>query len=527
MDAPGTDNWKHRRLGQRLGRYVMGSSIGAGGAASVYLARLDGPHGFERLLAIKIVHEHLLEDKDFIAMFLDEANLTVRLSHPNIVHTYELGHQGELLFLAMEYLAGKPLSLVYQRAFERGAPLDYQLIAWIGARCADALHYAHELKGDQGQPLKVVHRDVSPDNLFITYDGEIKVIDFGIARAEGRLARTDMGNVKGKFRYMSPEYAIGRSFDHTLDLFALGASLYEAALGQAAFEGADSLRTVERLVLGDVIDPQQLRADFPSALARILSTAMNTAKAGRYANGSAMASDLDQQAGLTTTQARARLSERMHALFAEEIAAEAQSTGEMRRLRPALRQEEATPLHHELPAQQRAARASWTRFGPLLGAVAAVALVLGLWRLLEKAPARPAAIPNAPLPGPSAHRSAELRPALPASVLLEVSLQPADAVAKIRVDGQLIDSRPARASLTRGELPIAVEVSGEGWLASRLDVIPNRDQMLVVPLTRTAAAPAARGPGRSTRAKTPPAVSAPAEAEARGVIRTNPFSDGP
>src|SRR5689334_19333199 len=185
MDSTRAPSWKRRRIGERLGLYILGPSIGAGGAASVYLARLDGPLGFERLLAIKIVHEHLLEDKDFRAMFLDEANLAVRLSHPNIVHTYELGHQGEVLFLAMEYLRGRPLSLVYQRAFEQGAPLEYDLISWLGARCADALHYAHELKDEQGLPLKVVHRDISPDNLFLTYDGEVKVIDFGIARAEG------------------------------------------------------------------------------------------------------------------------------------------------------------------------------------------------------------------------------------------------------------------------------------------------------------------------------------------------------
>lgn len=526
MHASETEGWKRRRVGQRLGRYVLGPAIGAGGAASVYLARLDGPHGFERLLAIKIVHEHLLEDKDFIAMFLDEANLTVRLSHPNIVHTYELGHQGELLFLAMEYLAGKPLSLVYERAFELGTPLDYELIAWIGARCADALHYAHELKDDQGQPLKVVHRDVSPDNLFITYDGEIKVIDFGIARAEGRLARTEMGNVKGKFRYMSPEYAVGRSFDHTLDLFALGATLYEAALGQAAFEGADALRTVERLVLGDVIEPQRLRADFPSELARILRTAMNTDRSSRYADGSAMASELDRRSGLTTTHARARLSARMSALFADELAADAHATAEVRRLRPAPSQEEATPLQHELPAQALGRpRSTWAPLGVLFGAAVMVAVPLGLARMLRDSPASSAAAPSATAqPSP-----AQSEPPAPSpQITLEVSLRPANTSATIRVGGQLIESRPARASLARGEEPVAVEVDAEGWTASRLDVVPNRDQMLVVPLTRSGATPVVAAPAPAPAARGGAAPRAPSsKAEARDVIRTNPFADDP
>ncbi|HET9930929.1 MAG TPA: protein kinase, partial [Polyangiaceae bacterium] len=143
MPSEPNPQWKRRRLGERLGRYVLGPALGAGGAACVYLARLDGPRGFERLLAVKLVHEHLLEDRELAAMFLEEARISVLLSHPNIVHTYELGLERDVPFIAMEYLHGKPLSAVYQRAFERSEPLAYDLIAWLGARAADALQYAH------------------------------------------------------------------------------------------------------------------------------------------------------------------------------------------------------------------------------------------------------------------------------------------------------------------------------------------------------------------------------------------------
>ncbi len=325
-----SETWWKRRCGDRLGRYMLGPAIGAGGAASVYMARLDGPHGFERLLAIKVVHEHLLQDRGFVDTFRDEANLAVVLSHPNIVHTYELGCEGAQIFIAMEYLRGKPLSLVYERAFARGAPLEYQLVAWLGARCAEALHYAHELRGDDDRPLKIVHRDISPDNIVITYDGDVKVIDFGIARAEKRIGTTALGTVKGKRRYMAPEYALGGGFDHTLDLFALGASLYEVALGRPAFGSEDDLVTLERLFWGDIVDPLQVRPDFPPALAATLRRAMSAEREHRHASGSVMAQELDGVAALSSSEARSRLSTKMRVLFADEIAKEASVIGTMR-----------------------------------------------------------------------------------------------------------------------------------------------------------------------------------------------------
>jgi serine/threonine-protein kinase len=365
--------WKRRRLGERLGRYVLGPALGAGGAACVYLARLDGPRGFERSLAIKLVHEHLLEDREFAAMFLEEARVSVLLSHPNIVHTYELGLERDVPFIVMEHLHGRPLSAVYQRAFERHEPLSYELIAWLGARAADALHYAHELKGSDGEALHLVHRDISPDNLFVTYDGQIKIIDFGIARAEGRLFKTEFGQVKGKFRYMSPEYALGRSFDNTLDLFALGASLYEVALGTVAFQGNDELETVERLVLGDRIAPTRIRPDFPAELAAILDRAMNPSRAVRYESGSQMSNELDAYAKLTSNAAREQLRSAMERLFDQEMKRDAAAIAELKALRVADR-EETTRMQHEVAARERSGTGSRWLFA-VLGLAATIAIV--------------------------------------------------------------------------------------------------------------------------------------------------------
>lgn len=480
MSSAAKPEWKRRRLGERLGRYVLGPALGAGGAACVYLARLDGPRGFERVLAIKLVHEHLLEDRELVEMFLEEARLSVLLSHPNIVHTYELGLEGDVPFIAMEYLHGKPLSLVYQRAFQRSEPLSYEVIAWLGARAADALHYAHELKGDDGEPLHLVHRDISPDNLFVTYDGQLKLIDFGIARAKGRLFKTEFGQVKGKFRYMSPEYALGRSFDHTLDFFALGASLYEAALGTVAFHGNDELETVERLVLGERVAPARIRPDFPDELATVLDRSMNPSRAVRYESGSQMSSELDAYAKLTNGEARRQLAGAMQRLFSEELQRDSAATTELKTLRIAEREETTRMQHEVVPRERTGSNSRW--FLAVLGVGVVAALAAG--NSLRSKGDRPKATPGTPAV------RAEPTPSVSAVVVAPAPSPPA-----------------APASLVASPPPAA----------SAKTVAPNRAS---APAAMTDPS-AARPPSSRSRAGK---ASSPAP-EPSGVIRENPFSD--
>lgn len=476
MPSEPNPQWKRRRLGERLGRYVLGPALGAGGAACVYLARLDGPRGFERLLAVKLVHEHLLEDRELAAMFLEEARISVLLSHPNIVHTYELGLERDVPFIAMEYLHGKPLSAVYQRAFERSEPLAYDLIAWLGARAADALQYAHELKGDDGEPLHLVHRDISPDNLFVTYDGQIKIIDFGIARAKGRLFKTEFGQVKGKFRYMSPEYALGRTFDETLDLFALGASLYEAALGTAAFQGNDELETVERLVLGERIAPARIRSDFPNELATVLDRAMSPSRAVRYESGSQMSNELDAFAKLTNSVARERLRSAMQRLFGEELQHDGAAITELKALRIGDR-EETTRMQHEVSARERSPGTSrWLWVA--LGLTATLAIVWATTRATREAAPAPSratvAVRPEPTPAP---------PAVPPQPTPTANIVPPVASSSARIGPASSARKP----------PVATEVPAP-------------------PMPARSSSPS-RGPSAAAAAK-------PGE-----VIRENPFSD--
>jgi serine/threonine protein kinase len=313
--------------GTRLGRYVLGERIGAGGAASVYLALLRGPHGFERVLAVKVVHEHLVESAQFVNQFLDEANLAVRLTHPNIVHTYELAREGEVLFLAMEYLHGQPLSRLLERSLERGERLAPELVAWIGARAADALGYAHGLVDEAGNSLGIVHRDVSPENVFLTYDGRVVLIDFGSARSLGRQAVTS-GRIRGKLGYMAPEQLRQLSVDHRADLFALGASLYETSVGVRPFDAVTNDDPAALALDDDVAAPSEYVPGFPAELSGILLRAMERDPEMRPATAAEMAQDLEHFAGQNASASS--LSDLLATCFERERVAQDAAVAELR-----------------------------------------------------------------------------------------------------------------------------------------------------------------------------------------------------
>jgi serine/threonine protein kinase len=218
-----------------LGRYRVVDEIGVGGMASVHLSRMDGPGGFQKWVAIKRIHSHLIEDDSFVHMFLDEARIAARISHPNVATTFELGKHEDTYWIAMEYLHGEPLREVMRRSEELGHPMPPEIACRVIADAAEGLHAAHELLGKDGEMLGLVHRDVTPHNLFVTYDGTTKVVDFGIAKFSSRMVNTRAGTLKGKLAYMSPEQVHGNSVDRRTDVFALGVVLWELAAGTRLF----------------------------------------------------------------------------------------------------------------------------------------------------------------------------------------------------------------------------------------------------------------------------------------------------
>jgi eukaryotic-like serine/threonine-protein kinase len=257
-----------------LGRYRVVDEIGVGGMASVHLARMDGAGGFQKWVAIKKIHPHLVQDEHFINMFLDEARIAAKISHPNVAQVFELGSHENTYWLAMEYLQGEPLREVMRRNEETHDAIEPALAAYMMADAAEGLHAAHELRGKRGEPLNLVHRDVSPHNLFLTFDGMVKVVDFGIAKVAGRLSRTRAGTLKGKLAYMSPEQVRGEEVDRRTDIFALGVVLWEISTGSRLFRMDTEIDTLEKVRLCIVPSPSSLRPDFPAELESIVMRAL-------------------------------------------------------------------------------------------------------------------------------------------------------------------------------------------------------------------------------------------------------------
>jgi len=257
-----------------LGRYRVVDEIGIGGMASVHLARVDGLGGFQRWFAIKRIHPHLVEDDTFVNMFLDEANVAARISHPNVATVFELGKHDDTYWIAMEYLHGEPLREVMRRTEEMGSTMPPEIACRVIAEAADGLHAAHELQGKDGEKLNLIHRDVTPHNLFVTYDGVTKVVDFGIAKFQDRMASTQAGTLKGKLAYMSPEQVKGESIDRRTDIFALGVVLWELTTGRRLFRMDSDLDTLAKVQECVIPRPSTLVRGYPVDLEQILMQAL-------------------------------------------------------------------------------------------------------------------------------------------------------------------------------------------------------------------------------------------------------------
>ncbi len=275
------------------GKYRLVAELGQGGMANVFLAVTQGASGldFSKLVVLKKLREHLAQDPDFVSMFMDEARLAARLNHPNVVQTYEVDRSDDELHLAMEYLDGQPLHRVLHRAREKfSLPMHLLVLTDV----LSGIHHAHELLDYDGSPLNVVHRDVTPHNIFVTYDGQVKVVDFGIAKAEGRGSETKHGVIKGKVAYMSPEQARGEVVDRRADVFAVGVMLYEACVGDRMWKGMTDAEIVRNIYRSR--HPTSPRAKNPAIdpkLDAIVSKALAGLPGERYATAAALQSDLE------------------------------------------------------------------------------------------------------------------------------------------------------------------------------------------------------------------------------------------
>jgi hypothetical protein len=319
--------------GQRIGRYQPIRRLAVGGMAEIFLARLPGVgiEGFEKLVVLKrILPQHAL-DPELLRMFLDEARLSATLTHPHVIEVYDVGAEGDAPFFAMEYVHGanvREMLRAHARAAggvgQPNAPLPLAHAVTIVAAAAEGLHYAHERLGPGGEPLDIVHRDVSPSNVLVSYDGAVKVSDFGIAKWAFQRTRTQEGTLKGKFAYMSPEQCRARPVDRRSDVFALGAILYEVTTGSAPFAGASELDILNQIATGRASPPTwpEAMGPYPPALAEIVLRALAPEAGDRFPTMQALQIALESFArasGLALSTVA--LASYVQELFADELAA--------------------------------------------------------------------------------------------------------------------------------------------------------------------------------------------------------------
>lgn len=267
----------------QLGRYRLAFEFAAGGMATVYLAREVGESGMNRVVALKCIHPHLAKRQAFVDMFLDEARVAARINHPNVCSVYDFGQFDGMYYIAMEYLVGETFARVVRRMFHKGqekpAPLK---VAQVIADACEGLHAAHELRGPNGKPMGVVHRDVSPSNIYVCYDGTSRIVDFGIAKAADKLYATRTGEVKGKLAYLAPEQIEQEDVDRRADVWSLGVVLWEALTGKRLFRRTTDAKTILAVVQDPVHPPSVYDEDLPDGLDEVVLKSLERDPAKRY-----------------------------------------------------------------------------------------------------------------------------------------------------------------------------------------------------------------------------------------------------
>jgi eukaryotic-like serine/threonine-protein kinase len=525
-----------------LGKYRLIAELGHGGMAEVYLAVSGGPAGFNKLVVIKQIRPQLAEDPEFLGMFLDEARLAARLSHPNVVQTNEVGQDGQRYFIAMEYLEGQPWNRILHRVGRSGpVPLGVQLRVLIDVLAG--LQHAHELTDYDGTPLRVVHRDVTPHNVFVTYDGQIKVVDFGIAKALNSSSETRTGVLKGKVSYMSPEQARGETVDRRADLFSVGVMMWEALTGRRLWKGVPDVTILHRLLAGELPSPRSLRPDLDEGLEAICMKALSLEREDRFSTA------LELQAALEETMDR--LGERTQArdvgklvlqhfevdrariktLVEEQLRAKVSSEpgrvaplplldphshssssldrptadGTLRVVgidgtpsavfpaaTPASQSNasltNASPVEVTLAAEGGgAARAGGRKLMAILAVAGGAFLAAGLWAVTRSTPP-PGSAPAATSEATTASPAATAAPA-PAQVELRISATPAEA--HLFLDDQLLAGNPFKGSYPASAAQHQLRVEAAGFTPVTRRIALDKDYEIDLALQPDAAAPAA------------------------------------
>jgi eukaryotic-like serine/threonine-protein kinase len=498
-----------------VGKYRVLFQLGRGGMATVYLAVTQSAAGVNKLVALKALLPGFASEPEALAMFLDEARLAVQLNHGNLVQTYEVGQEGDRHVIAMEYLEGQSLAHVQRRTEKQGQQLPLALHLRVLIDVLEALHYTHELRGYDGIPLHPVHRDVSPQNVFITYDGRTKLLDFGIAKAATSTTFTAIGSVKGKISYMSPEQLAGESVDRRADIYSTGCMLWAAAAGQKLWKDVPDARILRDVMLHTIPSPRSVNPNCDPELERIVMKSLALAPE-RYATARELQHDLERFCEDNGFQHRPRELAHFVTEAFSDVRAELRATverelsrvesGVIRARNAAIRTPSQATLTAVDPQQFTAStqtisvstsNASISRVArskPLWGWAVAALLVVGggVAALFAQSP-----------PGVQAEPASSIRAAANATVAPEpqsvrVALRSNPPTAKLFLDGKPIAGNPAEQILPKNGAVYVVRAELSGHRPATAEFSATRDA--VVELTLQALPPAPAAPARKARA---------------------------
>jgi serine/threonine-protein kinase len=309
-----------------IGRYLLFGELASGGMATVHFGRLHGPAGFSRTVAIKRLHPQYAKDPDFVTMFLDEARVAARIQHPNVVPTLDVITTEDEIFLVMEYVQGESLARLLRAVRSIMTPADTHVIATVMAGVLHGLHAAHEARDEQGEPLDIVHRDVSPQNVLVGIDGVARLIDFGVAKAAGRMQSTREGHIKGKLAYMAPEQLHGAPVTRQMDIYAAAVVTWEALTGKRLFQGENEAAIVTAILHKAVPAPSEAASHVPPAFDRVVMRGLDSDLSRRYQTAHEMAVDLERCVSLAPPS---EVGEWVQTLAYDELLARASRVAEL------------------------------------------------------------------------------------------------------------------------------------------------------------------------------------------------------
>ncbi len=487
-------------MGIPFGRYQLIRKLAAGGMGQVLLAK-KGQDDFEKLVVIKRILPHLVEDEEFFNMFKDEAKITMRLDHPNIARINEFGVEAGIHYIEMEYVAGEDLRRIEKRAAQLGSGIPIGVVLRVIADAAAGLDFAHKARDQKGEALQLVHRDVSPQNVLVAFDGSVKLIDFGVAKAAGRAQHTATGILKGKFPYMSPEQAIGEEIDARSDIFALGIILWEQLTGKRLFKAENDMATQRLVINCQVPLPSSVEKSSPVDLDPVVMKALAKNPADRYPDAASMRMALEDFAlshGIAASNAH--LAAFMKNLYQERIAREAdpraleEDSGLTDLDAGGLRlNSQSNTVADRGSSASRSALGTFAgappKGSPAYGAVVAIGICaligIGLVAFWPKKPAEVMVVP----PPVTVVRPAEgLKPPVdePKPLKLHIASEPPNAA--LELGGLPVGTTPHDASIDRAKLPVALKVSAEGYEPQQLMVTAESGSSLNVTLKRKPAA---------------------------------------